>query len=92
MSKEELKAFLEKVKADASLQEKLKGAVDNNEVAAIAKSAGFEISTEQIFKAKAEIADRELEAVTGGRGDPLEDKLKPMQKISIDAWWMCLVW
>ena len=40
MSEEQLKAFLEKVKADTSLQEKLKGAADADTVLAIAKEAG----------------------------------------------------
>ena len=78
------------VKGDAILQEKLKEAVDNNEVSEIAKCAGFVISTEEIFKAKAEVSGRELEVVTGG-GDWLEEPIKPMHKISADAWWMCLV-
>ena len=38
MSEEQLKAFLEKVKADTSLQEKLKAAADNDAVVAIAKA------------------------------------------------------
>ena len=46
MSEEQLKAFLEKVKIDTSLQEKLKGASDSNSIAAIAKEAGFEIAAE----------------------------------------------
>ena len=37
MSEEQLKAFLEAVKADAGLQEKLKGVVDANAVVAMAK-------------------------------------------------------
>ena len=37
MSEEQLKAFLEKVKADTSLQEKLKAASDANAASAIAK-------------------------------------------------------
>ena len=44
MSEEQLKAFLEKVKADTSLQEKLKAAADSDVVLAIAKEAGFMIS------------------------------------------------
>ena len=48
MSEEQLKAFLEKVQGDTSLQEKLKAAADANAVAAIAKEAVFGISTETI--------------------------------------------
>ena len=41
MSEEQAKAFLEKVKAEMSLQEKLKGVVDYDSVIKIAKEAGF---------------------------------------------------
>ena len=41
MSLEQLKAFLEKVKGNPSLQEKLKAAADNDAVAAIAKEEGL---------------------------------------------------
>jgi predicted ribosomally synthesized peptide with nif11-like leader len=46
MSEEQLKAFLEAVKADAGLQENLKAAADADAVVAIAKDAGFVISAE----------------------------------------------
>ena len=41
MSEEQLRAFLEAVKADAGLQEKLKEAGDAEAVVEIAKAAGF---------------------------------------------------
>ena len=66
MSKEELKAFLEKVKGDTSLQEKLKAAADANAVAAIAKAEGFSISAEDLKNAQPDISDAELESVAGG--------------------------
>ena len=66
MSEEQLKAFLEKAKADTSLQEKLKAAGDANAVAAIAKEAGFSISTDDINKAQSELSEEELEGVAGG--------------------------
>ena len=44
MSEEQLKAFLEKVKTDTSLEEKLKAAPDSDAVLAIAKEVGFVIS------------------------------------------------
>ena len=44
MSEEQLKAFLEKVQVDTSLQEKLKAAADADAVLAIAKEAGFSLS------------------------------------------------
>ena len=67
MSEEQLKAFLEKVKADTSLQEKLKAAVDADAVTAIAKDAGFSISADDLKKAQSELSDEELEGVAGGR-------------------------
>ena len=66
MSEEQLKAFLEKVKADSSLQEKLKAAADANAVAAIAKEAGFSISADDLAKAQSELSEEELEGVAGG--------------------------
>ena len=66
MSEEQLKAFLEKVKADTSLQEKLKAAADANAVTAIAKEAGFSISADDLKNAQSEISDEELEGVAGG--------------------------
>ena len=66
MSEEQLKAFLEKVKADTSLQEKLKAAADADAVAAIAKEAGFSISADELSKAQSEISEEELESVAGG--------------------------
>ena len=66
MSEEQLKAFLEKVKADTSLQEKLKAAADADAVAAIAKEAGFSISADVLKSAQSEISEEELESVAGG--------------------------
>ena len=76
MSEEQLKAFLEKVQADTSLQEKLKAAGDANAVAAIAKEAGFSISADDLKNAQfklsegelAELSEGELEGVAGGCG------------------------
>jgi predicted ribosomally synthesized peptide with nif11-like leader len=67
MSEEQLKAFLEKVKADTSLQEKLKTAANANAVAAIAKDAGFVISFDDLKNTQSEISDQELEGVAGGK-------------------------
>ena len=68
MSKEQLKTFLEAVKADAGLQEKLKAANDADAVVAIAKDAGFMITAEELKNPQAvEVSDEELEGATGGR-------------------------
>ena len=68
MSEEQLKAFLEKVKADTSLQEKLKAAADADAVLAIAKEAGFAITAEDIqsMQSATDLSDAELEGVAGG--------------------------
>ena len=66
MSEEQLTAFLEKVKGDNSLQEKLKAAADANAVVDIAKEAGFSISVDDLKNAQSEISEEELESVAGG--------------------------
>ena len=66
MSEEQLKAFLEKVKGDTSLQEKLIAAADAGAVAAIAKEAGFSLSAEDLNQTQVKIEDAELEGATGG--------------------------
>ena len=66
MSEEQLKAFLEKVKAETNLQEKLKAAADADAVVAIAKTAGFVISADDWNNAQPGIEDAELEAAAGG--------------------------
>ena len=71
MSEEPLKAFLDKVKADTSLQEELKGAADVDAVIDIAKEAGFTVSGDEIKAAQSapqELSDEELEGVAGGVG------------------------
>ena len=66
MSEEQLKAFLEKVQVDTSLQEKLNGAADADAVAAIAKEAGFSVSADDLTMAQSELSEKELEGVAGG--------------------------
>ena len=73
MSEEQLKAFLEAVKADAGLQEKLNAAADAEAVVEIAKEAGFGISADELQRAQRmeadgdELTDEELKSVAGGR-------------------------
>jgi predicted ribosomally synthesized peptide with nif11-like leader len=62
MSKEQLKAFLEKVKGDTSLQDKLKAAQSPEQVVGIAKEHGHEFATEHMTQ----LSDEELEGVAGG--------------------------
>ena len=69
MSEEQLKAFLEKVKGDTSLQEKLKAAASPEAAMEIAKAAGFAITAEDIQSmqsATVELSDEELEGAAGG--------------------------
>ena len=69
MSEEQLNAFLEKVKADTELQEKLNGAADADAVVEIAKAAGFSITAEDIRSMQSEsveLSDEELEGAAGG--------------------------
>ena len=77
MSEEQLKAFLEKVKADTSLQSKLKAAASPEAAMDIAKAAGFSITAEDIQlrqSATEQLSDEELEGAAGGiNRDPLRD-------------------
>ena len=67
MSEEQLKAFMEAVKADEALQEEVNGAGDYAAaVVAIAKAAGFVISAEELARAQAEVSEDELVSVAGG--------------------------
>ena len=65
MSEEQLKAFIEKVKGDTTLQEKLKVAADADAALAIANEAGFAITAEDI-PSSTDLSDEELEAINGG--------------------------
>ncbi len=69
MSEEQLKAFLEKVKGDTSLQEKLNAAADADAALAIAKEAGFAITAQNIqsMQSSTHLSDEELEGVAGGQ-------------------------
>ena len=73
MSAEQLTALLAKLKDDAGLQEKLKGAADLDAAVEIAKEAGFDVSKADWLKYQAkqtlELSDMELELVAGARKD-----------------------
>ena len=68
MSEEQLKqAFLEKVKSDTELQEKLKSVTSAEAAIEIAKEAGFSITSEDIQTMQsATPSDKELEDAAGG--------------------------
>ena len=63
MSLQQLKAFLEKVKGDSNLQDKLKAAKSPEDVVSIAKEHGHEFTADKMT----EVGDEELEGVCGGR-------------------------
>ena len=64
MSEEQLKAFIAKVQADTSLQEQLKA--EGADPVAIAKAAGFSITTEDLTEHRQTLSEDELEGVAGG--------------------------
>ena len=64
MSLEQLKAFLEKVKGDSNLQDKLKAAKSPEDVVGIAKEYGHEFSVDKL----GQLSKEELEGVSGGHG------------------------
>jgi predicted ribosomally synthesized peptide with nif11-like leader len=70
MSEEQLAALLAKLKDDAGLQEKLKGAADLDAAVAMAKEAGFDVSKADWLRHQAkqtlELSDEELEETAGG--------------------------
>ena len=81
MSEEQLTALLAKIKEDAGLQEKLKGAADLDAAVALAKEAGFDVSKADWLKYQAkqtiELCDEDLEGVAGGVVSPGETRLCP---------------
>jgi predicted ribosomally synthesized peptide with nif11-like leader len=84
MSKEQLKAFLEKVKGDTSLQEKINAAASPDAAVEIAKEAGFSITAEDIQSMQSstiELSDAELESSAGGGGTA--------EPIGITGWHTC---
>ena len=72
MSEEQLNAFWDAVEADTTLQKKLQGITDPDDIAAIATEAGFTISAEEIKNAlkssRGELSGDELKDVSGGVG------------------------
>ena len=82
MSEEQLTALLAKLKDDAGLQEKLKGAADLDAAEAIAKEAGFDVSKADWLRYQAKktlgLSDEELEGVTGGKDEqPTATRQRP---------------
>jgi predicted ribosomally synthesized peptide with nif11-like leader len=75
MSEEQLTALLAKLKDDAGLQEKLKGAANLDAAVALAKEAGFDVTKEDLLRHQSkqttlELSDAELEGIAGGKEAP----------------------
>ena len=100
MSEEQLKAFIEKVKSDTELQEKLKAAASPEAALEIAKEAGFSIASEDIQSMRQMASDAELEAAAGGCANGTRDThlargcgpLDQCQRTALDGgtttqWW-----
>ena len=66
ISEEQLKTFLEKVKGDTTLQDKLKAAKSPEDVVAIAKEHGHEFSMSHAEAGR--LGEKELEVLVGGGG------------------------
>ena len=66
MPEEQLKAFLEAVKADPSLQKKLKASNNAEAVVVLAKESGFSVSTDDFSKTQSALTEEELENLAGG--------------------------
>jgi predicted ribosomally synthesized peptide with nif11-like leader len=78
MSEEQLSALLAKLKDDATLKERLKGAADLDAAVALANEAGFDVSNADWLKYQAnqtlelsDVSDEELEGVAGGSVCPV---------------------
>ncbi|WP_370594187.1 Nif11-like leader peptide family natural product precursor [Synechococcus sp. BIOS-E4-1] len=70
MSEEQFKAFLEEVKANLSLREKLKAAQSTDEVVSAAKEYGYDFSAEEFTacaKRFGQISEDELDNAVGGQ-------------------------
>ena len=66
MSEEQLKAFIEKVKSDTELQEKLKAAASSEAALEIAKEAGFSVASEDIQSMGQMASEAELKLQLAG--------------------------
>jgi predicted ribosomally synthesized peptide with nif11-like leader len=71
MSEEQLSALLAKLKDDAELQVKLRGAADLEAAVAMAIEAGFDVTVEDWYRYQSKLIpraldDAELESIAGG--------------------------
>ena len=71
MSSEQLQSFIEKIKSDNDLAEKLKGVSSDEEAIAIAKELGFNITKDDLLSLipeEQDLTEEQLGAVAGGFG------------------------
>ena len=68
---EKLMQFLAKASEDKELVEKIGKESDVHVIIAIAKEMGFELTEADFEKESSELSDDELDAVTGGKKDPI---------------------
>lgn len=86
MSESALSLFVAKLKADASLRERLRACTDLDAALLIAAQAGFDLEKADLLLLQqpksADLADRDLEVIAGGydRGDTEK---------TIDVWGQC---
>jgi predicted ribosomally synthesized peptide with nif11-like leader len=94
MSEEQLLALLAKLKGDAGLQEKFKGAADLDAVVTIAKEAGFDVSMADWLRHQAkqilELTDEELDGVAGSFADTRGQLTICQMCISLESITQCL--
>ena len=94
MSEEQLKAFLEKVKSDTSLQEKLKSCRDAGAVVEIAKKLGFFISALEILndissegsQLSEQLSDQDTYEIYGGTGGWNNGSLGGFNNGGVSGW------
>ncbi len=99
MTEEKVLALVAKLKDDAGLREKLKGAGDLDTAIAIAREAGFDVSKAALLKYQAkqtlELSDEELERAAGGfygvgkQGDQAVAPMMAMSAFCIDTIFNC---
>lgn len=66
ISEKQIKAFLEKVKGDPNLEEKLRAAADADAMVIIARDVGFMISADEVKNTHSDLSEEELEGIAGG--------------------------
>ena len=70
MTEQQVKAFLDAVKKEPELQEKINAAQDASAIARIANEAGYVVSVEDIERETQSIACIELDGMRGGAFPP----------------------